>query len=264
MNSDRNCLSYWFPKLQSAGVPVPRTKIVHYKPVNPHDCVDLLLDGKMPAGFEELIEQLAAGSVEMGLPCFLRTGQTSGKHQWDRTCLVRDVDLLPHHVGELVEFSAMADFMGLPCNVWVVRELLPTKIICALPAYRGMPLTREFRCFVRGGEIVCIHIYWPAGSIEQGFPHTSRGFDEEGDRDVDPVVLQACIEKAHSTEGIDEVRLLAARVATAFADDGAWSVDILDTARGWFVTDMAVAADSFHWEGCAEADSFQAKRPVLS
>ena len=31
MSRDRNCLSYWFPKLQTVGVPVPRTEIVQTK-----------------------------------------------------------------------------------------------------------------------------------------------------------------------------------------------------------------------------------------
>lgn len=35
----------------------------------------------------------------------------------------------------------------------------------------------------------------------------------------------------------------------------AWSVDVLETRRGWFVTDMAEAARSFHWPGCEHAGS---------
>jgi hypothetical protein len=32
--------------------------------------------------------------------------------------------------------------------------------------------------------------------------------------------------------------------------EGEWSVDCLWTDRGWYVTDMAVAATSYHWPAC--------------
>jgi hypothetical protein len=38
--------------------------------------------------------------------------------------------------------------------------------------------------------------------------------------------------------------------AAGCAVGGAWSVDILETKRGWFVTDMAEAEKSFHWPEC--------------
>lgn len=45
---------------------------------------------------------------------------------------------------------------------------------------------------------------------------------------------------------------LASRAGKAVG--GAWSVDILETTRGypnrWYVTDMAVAEDSWHWPEC--------------
>jgi hypothetical protein len=41
--------------------------------------------------------------------------------------------------------------------------------------------------------------------------------------------------------------------AAGCAVGGAWSVDILETKRGWFVTDMAEASKSFHWPECPYA-----------
>jgi len=39
--------------------------------------------------------------------------------------------------------------------------------------------------------------------------------------------------------------------ATGRAVGGAWSIDILETKRGWHVTDMAEAANSWHeWPEC--------------
>ena len=31
---------------------------------------------------------------------------------------------------------------------------------------------------------------------------------------------------------------------------GRWSVDALETERGWYITDLAQAHVSHHWEGC--------------
>jgi hypothetical protein len=38
-------------------------------------------------------------------------------------------------------------------------------------------------------------------------------------------------------------------------------VDILETKRGWFVTDMAEAGKSWHWPGCKNEKAFK-RQPV--
>ena len=43
---NRNCLSYWFPKLLAAGVPVPRTEIVKTDAE-----LIAILDGQLPDGW---------------------------------------------------------------------------------------------------------------------------------------------------------------------------------------------------------------------
>ena len=40
------------------------------------------------------------------------------------------------------------------------------------------------------------------------------------------------------------------RCAGCAVGGGRWSVDVLETERGWFITDMAQAHVSHHWEGC--------------
>jgi hypothetical protein len=93
-----------------------------------------------------------------------------------------------------------------------------------------MPLCREFRFFVADGEVRCSHPYWPTEAIEQG--------------GASPALS---VELARP-ENYGAAAELAQRVSRAI--EGAWSVDILETKRGWFVTDMAEAEKSFHWEGC--------------
>lgn len=241
----RSCLSYWFPTLKSAGVPVPRTEIVRTG-------VNLLLAcfGEPPDGprpemeFRSFVAELtdAARRLSPAGPWFLRTGQGSGKHNWKNCCHVTDLTRLDRHVAGLVEWSECVDFLGLPWNVWAVREMLPTEPVTTLPRYGDMPLVREVRAFIKDGRVVCTHPYWPAGAVREGL----RGADGAY---IDDLVREVCCVPKYLVGWAG----LLDRVADAFAGDGAWSVDVLDTARGWYVTDMAPAESSWHWPGCATA-----------
>ncbi len=151
---NRTCLSYWFPLIEAAGLPVPRTEIVRTS------CELMsLLDGETPDGFVRFRKDLMAAALYTGLPCFLRTGFTSHKHQWRDTCYLSCEEDLDRHVFKLIEFSAMCDFMGLATDVWAVREMIPTTP--AFVAFQGMPIVREFRVFTRDNRVSCIHFYWP-------------------------------------------------------------------------------------------------------
>lgn len=239
------CLSYWFPRLVSAGLPVPRTEIVATD-------VELmyLLDGKTPSGFDAFLSQMELAAGRIGFPCFLRTGHGSGKHDWERTCYLTQQSDLTNHIVALTEWSAIVDFMGLPTNVWVIRELLPT--VPQFVAFRGMPICREFRFFVRDSDVLCWHPYWPKDALEKGF-----SIKEGGDLLEDQVVRDIPDRWQERYEALcympandkDSLHRLASAAGSAMAGD-AWSVDILETKRGWFITDMAEAASSFHWEGC--------------
>lgn len=236
--TDRNCLSYWFPKLETAGLPVPRTLIVR----STCNLIELL-DGRQPDGAQEFLDELAAAVSEIGQggPVFLRTGQGSGKHDWRHCCYYDPQNLsLDRHVIALVEWSHVVDFLGLAHDVWCVRELLPTTPITTLSRYGGMPLVREVRAFIEGGKVVCHHPYWPEGAIRQGVRHGTA------ESQILAYVSGSQFSAAELRPAID----LAARVAEVFEGDGAWSVDLLETTKGFSATDMAEAERSFHWETC--------------
>ncbi len=255
--SNRNCLTYWFPKLVAAGLPVPRTEIVR-------TALDLsvLCDGGSPPAeaYSLFISELEHAAVRVGAPApvFLRTGQGSGKHNWAKTCSLTDAGRLRDHVGELVLWSHLVDFFGLSHDVWVLREMLPVEPVAVLPAYGNMPLVKEVRCFVRGGAIVCSHPYWPALAIADGFGMRRDRTDGRVKGAADSTRLAAAVERSMpSADDLPLWRPIAEKVAKAFADDGAWSVDLLATRRGWFVTDMAEAGRSFHWDDCPRANDFR-------
>lgn len=235
---DRTALSYWFPLIEAAGLPVPRTKIFKM----PRDAQEVVLagmDGRDGGDgllkFARDIAQAIYADPDMGFPLFLRTDHTSGKHDWSRTCFVQQDEVLANHIFALAEYSEIVDIMGLPWETIVARELLPTIPFGTCPVYCDMPICREFRAFVDGGEVVCLHPYWPRKSLDQG-----------------GAILNAHEFRKLSTlrdvAELEAVRDLASRAGSAVG--GAWSVDILETRRGWHVTDMAEAHRSYHWPDC--------------
>lgn len=239
---DKTALSYWFPNLVAAGLPVPRTTIIQMPKAAQEDIWDAF-DGKEGSGgMAAFCDTLRAAMEPMGFPCFLRTDHTSGKHNWKRTCFVTDSAKVGAHVFAIAEFSECASLMGMPWDTWVVREFLPTKPLGVCPAYGDMPVCREFRYFVDGGTIRCRHPYWPPQALIDG-----------GAEAIPPSLYDLTGSEA---EKIARLAELAGK-----AVGGAWSVDILDTERGWFITDLAEASRSYHWSGCpATASQFTRTR----
>lgn len=240
MATDKNCLSYWLPILEEAGVPVPRTEIVRFDGAS-WEILEPKTDEE-EGNCLRLVEGIRAAGWQIGTPFFLRTGLGSGKHEWARTCFVRDMAQIRSHVYALTEWSESVDIMGLPINVWAVREMLPTRPI--FHAFWGeMPVVEEVRAFVFEGRMVSWSPYWPEESIQRpSLPDWQSRMHWMNEK----------IEKERP-----QWEALSIRVAEAFAGNGAWSVDCLYTDRGWFVTDMALAADSY---GCPQ-ELQRAERP---
>lgn len=246
---NKSDLAYWFPKLVTAGVPVPRTQIIELI----EDPIRWYAEEERLLGRHKLMDNLEADldiaiASDFGYPCFLRTGQTSGKHDFENCCLVQDASVLGRRIRNLIEFSCFVDILGLPCTTWAARELLPVTPICVLPKYGKMPLVVEQRCFVSGGRLVCRHPYWPPGAIDEGFRGNAVPAKEAAD------ILRTDF-MPHEYEY--EFYKTVTTVAAAFEGDGSWSVDMLLTRDGWFVTDMAVAEMSYHWPDCDKKDQLQ-------
>lgn len=231
MGEDRTALSWWFPRIAAAGVPVPHTKIIPM-PLAAQESVWQWFDGKSGNGAEKpFLAELAAAATDIGFPCFLRTDHTSGKHSWEDTCFLKSADDVTQHVYNIAEFSECAALMGVPWRVWVMREFLPTIPLGSCTSYGNMPVCREFRYFVDDGKIRCAHPYWPDHALERG--------------GIDLATFDYKALCAGQTRELDRLAETAGK-----AVGGSWSVDILETRNGWYVTDMAEAHKSFHWEGC--------------
>lgn len=239
MRPEQNCLSWWFPRIAKAGLPVPDTQIVNMSQ-DACDHVWTCFDGDEPDGlkrgaFESFLRDLASAALMIGgTPFFLRTGQTSAKHDWKDSCYVENPGKLSNHVLKIAEFSVLADMMGLPFDVWAVRKMLPVKTPAFHAFYGDMPIVKEWRVFAEDGEILCHHPYWPEGAFEG---HTQA--DDWKDK-LKELYREPCPE---------EVFDIARRASEALAGE-AWSIDILDTEAGWYLTDCALSSWSWHEEGC--------------
>lgn len=227
-SSDPTCLSHWFPKIQTV-VPVPRTHILTLG--NGWDLA-ALIDGQPPKIYLECLTAFIQDAAnDVGWPAFLRTGLTSGKHRWADCCYLKTSDDIHHCIFGLVEHSGLCGMLGLPHDVWCVREMLPVAPVFRCAAYGGMPVVREWRYFVDGARVLYGNPYWPAGALKDGHPDDPNWRERLPELDADPGTLP---------------RELASLAGAAIG--GRWSVDLLSTDRGWYVTDMAVAEQSYGWD----------------
>ena len=229
---------YWFHKLKDAGVPVPKTELVPL-PGEAHKPIWDVFDGKVLTTTPTLktfnVALLGAADEVGGFPIFLRTHTTSAKHDWVRTCYVKEEQGIMNHVLAIISYSECVAMHGeLDWSVWAVRELLPTTP--AFRAFNSMPIVCEFRIFAREGELICHHPYWPPASIEG---HT---------KEKDWRQLLDDLQREDPDEAI-AIALSASKAVPGFS----WSIDVLKTERGWFVTDLALMRESYHWPGCPHA-----------
>lgn len=230
---DINSMAFWFPSLENAGLPVPKTRFVSMCPKAQYQaCIAISGDpfDEEPVELAAFFKTLTDAAKDIGFPAFLRTGHTSGKHNWEHTCHLTSADDVPKNVCGIVEYSELASMFGLPYDLWAVRELLPTKTYGHCPAYGNMPFAREFRVFIKNHEVQCLHPYWPVEALKQGR------------------AIHTDLEAMNSLHDIDAIRDLANRAAKHF--DGYWSVDILDTMNGYYIIDMADGHMSYHMENC--------------
>jgi len=260
---NKTCLSYWYPKICDL-VPTPNTIIVDASEVditihqeycelkhrNELDKIGsefVVIRSKEEGELAEMNWNRLVGKViESALkispagPWFLRTGLTSGKHDFNRTCYVTDIEKIEYHMGSLVCFSQLCDMFGLEISKFVVREYLPVKPVFKCKAYGCMPVIREIRVFVDGGRVAYFQPYWPADAIRQGHPD-----DPEWEKKIHLV---------QDFSSYDYARVFGLAAACGYACTGRWSVDILETDRGWMVTDMAEAEKSYGYDSAKYID----------
>ena len=226
---NKNNMAFWFPLLKMIKMRVPKTILIHTGNCD----LSNMVDGRRVEGIELFLDRMETAIEEIGLPCFIRSGMTSNKHDWKNSCYFDGPsNALLSHIYTIVQHSFMANIVGLPLDysLWAVREIIPTKTIFI--DFNHMPITKERRLFIDKGEVICNHPYWPRDCFK--LEHTEQEFNE----------LQSI-----TTHEEGELKLMAEYVGKYFT--GFWSVDFLqDTAYNWWLIDMAVGERSYHYLDC--------------
>lgn len=231
-NVDKSRLSWWYPRLQSAGLNdvMPRTTIIPYQGA---DSPSKLLDGVTPEGWQRLVYDVgiavAAEAEASSWPVFLRHDLFSGKHGYAQTCKIASLDQVSAHMTEMVVLWHMENwFASGGDDVWCVREWLTIKR-AVWSAFAHMPIGRERRYIVEDGRVADHFPYWPVAAIEWGSPERVK-------RAIGSVSDEPYQEIFHLTP-------LAIQAGKALG--GSWSIDFMETTRGWFLIDCALADESW-------------------
>jgi len=118
----------------------------------------------------------------------------------------------------------------------MVREFL--RLDASFTAFHGLPISREWRFFADGEKVRCFHPYWPVDVIKNNVGHEE--WDTAENVLKDHHTIPDCF------ESLAEMAIMAAGCV-----GGDWSVDFaMDKSEKWWLIDMALAKDSWHWPGC--------------
>ncbi len=233
---NKNSMFYWWPLVKDCGVPMPRTIMVRHEDALKGKLSYAPLDGKPDPAFDKMVEGAKKAATEIGYPVFMRSDGTANKHDWENSCYVASEDQMGSHICNILEMTAMTMF-GLSFNGVAIREFLDLDWKFKA-MYGKMPIAREFRMFVRDGVLECWHPYWPPASIDN--PTIPNWYD----------VLKEL--QTPSEAELKHITRLAETVGRVVGDY--WSIDLCQTKNGsWYMTDMAIGEDSYHWGTCPNA-----------
>jgi len=229
LGPDPNSALVWFPPIERAGLPVPRTEFVEYDPYSLFPLLDGQPIGDFPMG------KLEEACGRVGYPCFLRTDLASAKHEGLGSFKVTGPDDLPRAVFSTFESNCLKDLAPFT-RAFMVREWIG--IPAAFTAFGGLAIGVEWRFFAGQDGVRCHHFYWPAEAFRYSF---ERG---GGPADWQERLDHLRTEPSPATLGrLEEMALDAVRAVGAHE----WSIDFaLDDAGRYWLIDMARAETSWH------------------
>lgn len=241
LRKDISDLSYWYPKIESYNliqsfmsnmIAQPETYLVRFG-------IEELLDppktNKAKHYYELGMQRVKEACKKVGFPCFIKTGQHSGKHGWKSTCYIESEDQVESHVKNVTSAAAC---VGCPASLYIViRKLIET--VPLFTAFEEMPITTERRYFVKDNKVIFHHPYWPPNSILRPSVENWRQILEKDNEEP----LKEIEHLTRLTEMVGSIMTLHE------PKHSSWSVDWLKDKNGtWWLTDMAEADKSFKWK----------------
>lgn len=217
---NQNSLLYWLPKVEGLDIPTPKTCYIYFTDIN-------------------FFTKIRDFCIMMGFPVFMKTDLAAAKHDWDKSCFVRNAEEIITHLDVLMDTDEIWEPLGATSKAIVIREFL--ELETSFTAFDGnMPINTERRYFIDQGKVLCHHPYWPEDAFNE---HPSRMA-----RDTNWRAKLAVM----NTESEQEIELLseyARRVGKVMPEY--WSVDFAKARAGkWYLIDMALGKNSYHWPNC--------------
>jgi len=217
-------MDHWWPRLEPLDVPTPETAQV--------DCHVPDHEDSLPIGRPTVEDVRAAIATVGGPPAFIRTDQTSAKHQFEDGAHLDDVDAeqINRAIARLRDQHGMAFGMPTPTHYYV-REFLALEH--TFRAFGSTPIAAELRFFLLDGDVHDSGFYWPREAIKC----PDRNDWLRGHAKI------AARARSEAGRALD----YACRVADEF-DDGYWSCDFALEDGTWYCIDMAPGEISWHPE----------------
>ncbi len=234
---DKNSMTYWYPLIKSLPIPQPRTEIVKLNAGYFEIMAVIEPDGNIDA-IEAQMDEIQEACKEVGIPLFLRTSHTSGKHSWKETCFLTDLSKIRRHISALIEDTAMKE---IPIDALVLRKYI--EMDSTFTAFSGkMPVNSERRYFINNGKVQCHHSYW----IPKAISSADEAYAVIGKSNLVSNWRELLVElNAESNSEIERLTGWAELVAMKLK--GYWSVDFCRAKNGtWYLIDCAQGERSWH------------------
>ena len=234
--SKLSSMDYWFPLTKDLPIPQPRT--IPVLSMSSDKWCNFLDD---PTTLDKAFKEVLHCADKMRYPLFIRTDQSSAKHSYVDTCYVKDRDQLGKNIYRLIEENIM-------CNLNVQTLYLRSfiELNSAFTAFNKMPIAPERRYFIKDGEILCHHPYWPIDAI----------------KDPDHENWKKRLKYINVQEACEILALTRFATIISMAVPSTWSVDFAQAKDStWYFIDMADARLSWHPTDCPNYKKLSIKEP---
>lgn len=241
--SNKNNISYWYPKIKDCGIKQPKTfiyqipkDVMKYFFHDNKDDSDKITEWVRNELYPNIPQELKNTSL------FIKNGCFSNKFDFATATPRRNtVECISECIQDIQYYSFCYDTMGN--NEIAIRERIPYSP-CETPCiYNGLPLRNEYRTFYdfTKHKLLDIVNYW-----DWDYCHNSISCNK-----TDKIIYESVYDDLlkHYNENKDKVCELVSDKLKPIKDlEGVWSVDIMEDNEDFWLIDMALAKDSAYWE----------------
>ena len=261
LDSNKNSMGYWLPKLVSACTgqsffKIPATKVVKV-PLPLLQLTRLEYTSLTPVTLS-IVDKWAMKAFDLDVrkDYFIKTGTYSSKFDFRNVKVTSEKEV--RELGEYLLYihyqaNQMAGPLVMPrpivgtstTNEWVVRDFIPdTENNPTI--YKGLPLHTEYRVFVdcETKRVIGFTPYWDPEGMKNRFGHQSDADNPHNTHDY-------MIFKAHEDTlmdryyaNIDLVLQEVEKLLPGLDLPGQWSLDIMQNGEDFWLIDMGLAEQS--------------------